>query len=621
MLYDYFIINQISLVNNELSSILEGIDWPLNNEISTDSLSVLQDRLNEIKSIVDNLESHIKNDNQNLKLFKIDYNNHIQNIVLDLTNMANQLNSPIEQNIFDIIIKYITVLCYYSLLNKLLIVLPRDYDDQSYYTTIKLSNLNKFIYLIQTSVSKLFKLCKNNLNQAGFTHLININYNSKFFTKFTLWKPEMMKLFMIQNRQFIGIPKDFIKLNPFKIIKFFIWQQPLHLINNELSSIIDSNSLQLYNQTKKLGYLISLINKGSIDLNRFKSKQLTPNDMMVQNIIHFYQKKDIIPYKKLNFITRYWPIFVTSMIWGPEVIRYCWESRFDLKCFIQKNVIDLINSLIHNWIWLPFKRILATIRHDKSTMIAMVSENTLQSEQDSLIRMIIKFLIDNGVILTEDPSKADTDISNIIINNKAVDNIVKQIEMGQMDQFMTVYENQLSHPVKSIFTGELIRSILIQIQKMKVDGSIAMNGIDKMLKSQELLFGMIALSPSFLLIYSIGSMVNSLIKWGNVWSHEKALRMKIKDSLNNVEQLLNYNYITREDSGNETDNYDDSYYFNLGLLVMEISNLYRLGYELLPKKLRLQWRKDILELINNDFTNEMKLNTINRIYHYYGRLF
>lgn len=186
---------------------------------------------------------------------------------------------------------------------------------------------------------------------------------------------------------------------------------------------------------------------------------------------------------------------------------------------------------------------------------------------------------------------------------------------------MTVYENQLLHPVKSIFTGELLRSILIQIQKMKVDGSIAMNGIDKMLKSQELLFGMIALSPSFLLIYSIGSMVNSLIKWGNVWSHEKVLRMKIKDSLNNVERLLNYNYITKEDSGNETDNHDDSYYFNLGLLVMEISNLYRLGYELLPKKLRLQWRKDILELINNDFTNEMKLNTINRIYRYYGRLF
>lgn len=621
MLYDYFIVNQISLVNNELSNILEGIDWPLHTDVSTDNLTVLQDKLNEIKSIVDNLESHIKNDNQNLKVFKIDYSNQIQRIALDLTNMANQLNSPIEQNIYDIITKYTTILCYYSLLNNLLTVLPRDYDDQTYYNTVKLSNWNKFIYLIQTSVSKLFELCKNNLNQINFSNFANSYNSSKLLTSFNLWKPEMMKLFMVQNRQFIGIPKDFMKLNPFKIIKFFVWQQPLHLINNELSSIIDSNSIELYNQTKKLGHLISLTNKDSLKLNEFKINQLTSNDIMIQDIIQFYQKRDIIPYKKLNFITRYWPVFITAMVWGPELIKYCWDSRFDLKFFVQKNIIDLTSSLIHNWVWLPFKRILATIRHDKSAMIAMISENTVQSEQDSLIRMIIKLLIDNGVIIPQNPIQTDFDISSMASNDKVVDNIIKQIEMGQMDQFMTIYENQLSHPVKSIFTGELIRSILIQIQKMKVDGSIAMNGIDKMLKSQELLFGMIALSPSFLLIYSVGSMVNRLIKWGNIWSHEKALRFKIKDSLNNVERLLNYNYITTEDFESKIGNNDDSYYYNLGLLVMEISNLYKLGYELLPKRLRLQWRNDILELINNDFTNDMKLNTINRIYHYYGRLF
>lgn len=621
MLYDYFIVNQISLVNNELSNILEGIDWPLHTDVSTDNLTVLQDKLNEIKSIVDNLESHIKNDNQNLKVFKIDYSNQIQRIALDLTNMANQLNSPIEQNIYDIITKYTTILCYYSLLNNLLTVLPRDYDDQTYYNTVELSNWNKFIYLIQTSVSKLFELCKNNLNQINFSNFANSYNSSKLLISFNLWKPEMMKLFMVQNRQFIGIPKDFMKLNPFKIIKFFVWQQPLHLINNELSSIIDSNSIELYNQTKKLGHLISLTNKDSLKLNEFKINQLTSNDIMIQDIIQFYQKRDIIPYKKLNFITRYWPVFITAMVWGPELIKYCWDSRFDLKFFVQKNIIDLTSSLIHNWVWLPFKRILATIRHDKSAMIAMISENTVQSEQDSLIRMIIKLLIDNGVIIPQNPIQTDFDISSMASNDKVVDNIIKQIEMGQMDQFMTIYENQLSHPVKSIFTGELIRSILIQIQKMKVDGSIAMNGIDKMLKSQELLFGMIALSPSFLLIYSVGSMVNRLIKWGNIWSHEKALRFKIKDSLNNVERLLNYNYITTEDFESKIGNNDDSYYYNLGLLVMEISNLYKLGYELLPKRLRLQWRNDILELINNDFTNDMKLNTINRIYHYYGRLF
>lgn len=607
MLYDYFIVNQISLVNNELSNVLEGIDWPLNSNIPTDILVVLQDRLNEIKSIIDNLESHIENDNQNFKIFKIDYNNQIQSIIVHLANIANQLdNSYVEQNIYNIIIKYITILCYYTLLNKLLTGLPKGYDDQSYYETIKLSNWNKIVYLVQTSVIKLFKLCKNNLTQIKSNSIQNLTIN------YNLWKPKVLKLFMIQNRQFVGLPKSFIKLNPFKIIKFFIWQQPLHLINNELSIIIDSNSSQLYNKTKKLGHLISLTDKSQLNL-----KQLTSNDIMIQDVIQIDQQMGILPYKKLNFITRYWPIVITSMVWGPEIIKYCWDSRFDLQIFLQKNVIDLMGSLILNWVWLPFKRILATIRHDRSSMIAMISENTLQSEQDSLIRMIIEFLVDNGVI---SPVQTNRDISSIDMNDTTVENIVKQIEMGQMDQFMTIYENQLLHPIKSIVTGELIRSILIQIQKMKVDGSIAMNGIDKMLKSQELLFGMIALSPSFLLIYSVAVMLKRLIKWGNIYSHEKILRVKIKESLNNVERLLNYNYIVK--GGSENYIFDsDTYYYNLGLLVMEISKLYELGYRLLPKKLRSRWKNDILELINNDFTNDMKLNTINRIYHYYGRLF
>jgi nuclear control of ATPase protein 2 len=37
--------------------------------------------------------------------------------------------------------------------------------------------------------------------------------------------------------------------------------------------------------------------------------------------------------------------------------------------------------------------------------------------------------------------------------------------------------------------GDLIRALLIQVQKTKVDVELAMSGIDTLLKSQELVFG------------------------------------------------------------------------------------------------------------------------------------
>ncbi|CAL9727539.1 nuclear control of ATPase protein 2 [Monosporozyma unispora] len=594
MIYDHFIAQQIDEVNEQLVNTLEKIDWPvtIDGKPRSSQLTILQNHLNDIKHIIDGLNTHVKDDTAH-DVVKIDYK-RVDLTTTELTQIIPQ--SPLEEEIIAILNKYITILCYYTLFNKLLTNLPQGYDDQLYYKTIMSSNWNKIIYFIQTSVIKSAHLLKlfPQFKQKP-VQIIN-----------DIWKPQMMKLFMVQNIQLIGIPNEVKKLNPFKVVKFVLWQQPLHMVNHDLTHIIKTNSTELHEQTKKLGYLITLANNGTLDLSLFNqfisitSNEIDINDNTIKEISEFDNKSGIIPYKKLGFLTRYWPILFTSIVCGPRLIRLGWDSRFNLKTFIQKNIIDLSKDLLYNWVWLPFKRVLATIRHDESDMIAMVSKDTVQSEQDSLIRMIIKVLLDNGALNPVDDTTQD----------EMINSIIEQIEMGQMGQFMNIYEKQLSKPIKNTVNGKLIRSILIQIQKMKVDGSIAMNGIDKMLKSQELLFGMIALSPSFLLLYSLGQMLHRLVKWGNIWSRGKMLKLKFHQSLNNIERLLNLNYI-------ETSTEDA--YFNLGLLVMEISTLYELGYHILPKKLRQQWKTDILELLNNEFTNDMKLNVISRIHHFYGR--
>jgi nuclear-control-of-ATPase protein 2 len=54
---------------------------------------------------------------------------------------------------------------------------------------------------------------------------------------------------------------------------------------------------------------------------------------------------------------------------------------------------------------------------------------------------------------------------------------------------LRAYEKDLRTPFIGTIRGELIRALLIQIQKTKVDVEVAMGGIDALLKSQELVFG------------------------------------------------------------------------------------------------------------------------------------
>jgi nuclear-control-of-ATPase protein 2 len=58
--------------------------------------------------------------------------------------------------------------------------------------------------------------------------------------------------------------------------------------------------------------------------------------------------------------------------------------------------------------------------------------------------------------------------------------------------------------------GSLVRSLLIQVQKVKVDGAFAMSALDKLLRSNELNFAFLAFVPTLLISYFVVNYVNSL---------------------------------------------------------------------------------------------------------------
>lgn len=82
----------------------------------------------------------------------------------------------------------------------------------------------------------------------------------------------------------------------------------------------------------------------------------------------------------------------------------------------------------------------------------------------------------------------------------------------------------LQSPVSSLIKGSLLRSLLIQIQKSKVDIELAMSGIDKLLKSQQLLFGAVGIAPAMVILWGIKNGFGRLI-WGKYEGSGEEKRM------------------------------------------------------------------------------------------------
>jgi nuclear-control-of-ATPase protein 2 len=103
-----------------------------------------------------------------------------------------------------------------------------------------------------------------------------------------------------------------------------------------------------------------------------------------------------------------------------------------------------------------------------------MSKNSLLADRASLERMVVDFVQDRP------------DLHEGVADTTAIVNSVKE---GDLTPVLKAYERDLRSPLVGTVRGDLIRALLIQIQKTKVDVEIAISGIDALLKSQELVFG------------------------------------------------------------------------------------------------------------------------------------
>ena len=196
-------------------------------------------------------------------------------------------------------------------------------------------------------------------------------------------------------------------------------------------------------------------------------------------------------YGKPSRLIRYWIPAVGLLLSGSTILRILSNRRAEIAQWFR----DLGQTAIDfwaNWVVEPVTRLIGTIRHDETSEIAIQSRDSLQADRDSLERMVVDFAVqhpENGTAFTE----------------SQINEIRAKVKQGDLTPVLKAYEREMQSPIKNAVAGNLIRTLLIQVQKTKVDVEVAIGGIDSLLKSQELLFGFVGIAPGVVISWALFS--------------------------------------------------------------------------------------------------------------------
>lgn len=302
---------------------------------------------------------------------------------------------------------------------------------------------------------------------------------------------------------------------------------------------------------------------------------------------------------KPSRIVRYWIPVAVGILSSSTVLRVLVHRKAEIMQWIQ----DLGSTVVdfwHNWVVEPTRNVIRTIRHDEGSEISIMSKRSLEGDRESLERMVVDFAVDNPVNVTgSGPSLTETEIASIRA----------KVREGDLTPILKAYEKDLTSPLMGAIRGNLIRALLIQIQKTKVDVEVAIGGIDSLLKSQELLIGFISLTPGLLVAYGLTHYVRSslLQKRGFRAAQKQGLMLR---QLRNIDRIL---------TGSTPTEYGELLYKDQGLLLCEVHVLRQAAQKSMPSQIYKEFSEEAEELTDVRMGVERQTKVAHRIRWAYGR--
>ncbi|TVY92380.1 GTP-binding protein [Lachnellula willkommii] len=200
-------------------------------------------------------------------------------------------------------------------------------------------------------------------------------------------------------------------------------------------------------------------------------------------------QKLVAEYGRPSRIVRYWLPASVLLLSSTTLLRLFVNRKAEIISWI-RDLGATVRDFWFNWVIEPMKKVIGTIRHDKESEVAIMSKESLKGDRDSLERMVVEFAIDNP---------KNSGVGTGALDEAQIAEVRAKVKEGDLTPVLKAYEKDLRKPFVGTVRGDLVRTLLIQVQKTKVDVEVALSGIDALLKSQELVFGFVGLTPGVLI--------------------------------------------------------------------------------------------------------------------------
>ncbi|OAD07978.1 hypothetical protein MUCCIDRAFT_158221 [Mucor lusitanicus CBS 277.49] len=285
-----------------------------------------------------------------------------------------------------------------------------------------------------------------------------------------------------------------------------------------------------------------------------------------------------------SFITKYWIPGILGCVAGNMAVQLLTARQDDIIAW-SKEIGITARDFAVNWIWEPVLQVWDTIRL-KDERLSVLGKEGLRSDLDSLERMVAEFARDHYRLPEEQ-----------------VGALMSRVREGDMSMVLKAYEEEIKHPLKNAIKGDLIQTLLIQVQKTKVDVDLAMAALDKLLKSNELNFAFLAVAPSMLLTWGTVAWLRRCYDQRTGQRIGKT-GLPMRQAIRRLERLLTLSYSKENELDCETQ----------GILLCEV-HLLRSYAAYLPSRnsVRDLFIEDLRDLENPKLSITQKLQTINRM--------
>lgn len=176
-------------------------------------------------------------------------------------------------------------------------------------------------------------------------------------------------------------------------------------------------------------------------------------------------------------LIRYWLPTSAFLLSSSTILNILTNRRAELVTWVREFGLTVKDFWV-NWVIEPVNQLIGTIRHDEKSEVALMSKNSLQADLASLERMVVDYAVRHPEYASSGSTLTPADL----------DQIRAGVKQGDLTLVLKAYERDVQKPLMGALRGDLITTLLIQIQKTKVDVEVAMSGIDSLLKSQQLVF-------------------------------------------------------------------------------------------------------------------------------------